>query len=168
MLPLYLVTERGFDRSWANTLVALSRVSGLVMAFFAGWATDRFGPRRVMAGVFLLTGLMTLLLGTTPNPWIVIIIFLQPMLAVCFFPAGLAALSCIGPSSSRNVAISLTIPFAFLLGAGATPTAIGVMGDAGSFGVGFAVVGGLILMGFLLSLRLKLPAEHECPASLSR
>ena len=168
MLPLYLVSERGFDRYWANILVALSRVSGLGMAFLAGWATDRFGPRWIMAVVFLLTGIMTAMLGVVPGYWIIIIVFLHPMLAVCFFPAGLAALSCIGPPSSRNVAVSFTIPLAFLLGAGAIPTGIGVMGDAGSFALGLVVVGALIFAGFLLSLHLRLPDEHVCPAAFSQ
>jgi NNP family nitrate/nitrite transporter-like MFS transporter len=169
MLPLYLVTERGIDRYWANTLVAFSRISGLGMAFLAGLATDRFGAKRIIATVFLLTGTLTVLLGTVSGYWMIIIVFLQPMLAVCFFPAGFAALSCIGPASSRNVAVSLTIPFAFLIGAGAVPTGIGIIGDAGSFALGFALVGGLILVvGLMLALILKLPDEYECPASFSR
>jgi NNP family nitrate/nitrite transporter-like MFS transporter len=168
MLPLYLVTERSMDQHWANTLVAVSRVSGLGMAFLAGWATDRFGARRIMAAVFLLTGTMTFLLGVTKGYWIILIVFAQPMLAVCFFPAGFAALSCIGPSSSRNVAVSLTIPLAFLIGAGAIPTGIGIMGDTVSFALGFALVGVFILMGFLLSLTLQLPEEYECPATFSQ
>ena len=165
MLPLYLVTERSMDQYWANTLVAVSRVSGLGMAFLAGWATDRFGARKIMAAVFLLTGTMTFLLGVTKGYWLVLIVFAQPMLAVCFFPAGFAALSCIGPSSSRNVAISLTIPLAFLIGAGAIPAGLGIMGDTVSFAFGFALVGVFILMGFLLSLTLQLPAENECPTT---
>ena len=168
MLPLYLVSERGFDRYWANTLVALSRVSGLGMAFLAGWATDRFGPRRIMAVVFLLTGIMTAMMGVVPGDWIIIIVFLHPMLAVCFFPAGLAALSCIGSPSSRNVAVSFTIPLAFLFGAGAIPTGIGMMGDVGSFALGLVVVGALIFAGFVLSLRLRLPDEHVCPTTFSQ
>ena len=165
MLPLYLVTERSIDQYWANTLVAVSRVSGLGMAFLAGWATDRFGARKIMAAVFLLTGTMTFLLGVTKGYWMVLIVFAQPMLAVCFFPAGFAALSCIGPSSSRNVAVSLTIPLAFLIGAGAIPAGLGIMADTVSFAFGFALVGVFILMGFLLSLTLQLPAENECPTT---
>jgi len=165
MLPLYLVTERSMDQYWANTLVAVSRVSGLGMAFLAGWATDRFGARKIMATVFLLTGTMTFLLGVTKGYWMVLIVFAQPMLAVCFFPAGFAALSCIGPSSSRNVAVSLTIPLAFLIGAGAIPAGLGIMADTVSFAFGFALVGVFILMGFLLSLTLQLPAENECPTT---
>jgi NNP family nitrate/nitrite transporter-like MFS transporter len=168
MLPLYLVTERSMDQYWANTLVAVSRVSGLGMAFLAGWATDRFGARKIMAAVFLLTGTMTFLLGVIKGSWVVLIVFAQPMLAVCFFPAGFAALSSIGPSSSRNVAVSLTIPLAFLIGAGAIPAGIGIMGDTVSFAFGFALVGVFILMGFLLSLTLQLPAEQECPTTFSQ
>ncbi|MCG6918310.1 MAG: MFS transporter, partial [Deltaproteobacteria bacterium] len=165
MLPLYLVAERGITQYSANILVAISRISGPVMALIAGWATDRFGAKRIMAAVFLLTGTTTLLLGLVKGSWLVIIVFLQPMLAVCFFPAGFAALSCIGPSSARNVAVSLTIPLAFLIGGGGIPTGIGIMGDFAHFALGFGLVGGLILVGFILSLTLKLPKEDECPAA---
>ena len=160
MLPLFLVAERGLDQYSANILVALSRISGLGMAFLAGWATDRFGAKRFMAAVFLLTGSMTILLGLATGYWIIIVVFLQPMLAVCFFPAGFAALSCIGPSSSRNVAVSLAIPLAFLIGGGTIPTGIGIMGDFATFALGFGLAGGLILVGFILALTLKLPRGH--------
>lgn len=159
MLPLYLVTERGFEQSWANMLVALSRVSGLGMAFFAGWATDRFGAKATMGGAFLLTGLMTALLSLVPRDWMGLVIFLQPLLAVCFFPAGFAALARIGPAGARNVVVSLTLPIAFLLGGGAVPAFIGVMGDVGAFGLGMVVVGGCIVAGLILSLKLKLPDD---------
>jgi NNP family nitrate/nitrite transporter-like MFS transporter len=161
MLPLYLVTERGMDRNWANTLVALSRISGLGMAFLAGWATDRLGPKGTMGGVFLLTGLMTVLLGAAPDSWIMVIVFLQAALAPCFFPPGFAALSMIGAPSVRNLAVSLTIPFAFLLGAGVIPIGIGTMGDAGSFDLGIGLAGGIILMGFIVTHYLKFHDEKE-------
>jgi len=104
---------------------------------------------------------MTALLSVTWGYWIVDVVFLQPMAVVCFFPAGFATLSRIGPSSAGNVGVSLTIPVAFLLGAGAIPTLIGVMGDVGSFALGLALVGGLILTGFVLSLYLKLPDSRN-------
>lgn len=161
MLPLYLVAERGMERSWANSLVALSRLSGLGMAFLAGWAADRFGGKRTMGGVLLLTGVMTILLGVVPGHWIVAIMFIQAMLAVCFFPPGFAALSGIGHQRARNVVVSMTIPVAFLVGGGAMPTIIGIMGDAGFFSAGIAVVGALILTGFIPSLYLKLPENQN-------
>jgi NNP family nitrate/nitrite transporter-like MFS transporter len=113
-----------------------------------------------MGLVFLLTGLTTVLLGTAPHPWIITIVFLQPIIAVCFFPPGFAALSSIGPPSARNIAISFTIPVAFIVGGGAIPTGIGMMADSGLFALGIAMVGGLILMGFILSLYLRLPNKN--------
>ena len=159
MLPLYLVSDRGLDQSWANTLIGLSRISGIGMTFLAGLVTDRLGPRRTLIGAFLLTGSVTVLLGLFPYPWIVIPIFVQPMLAVCFFPAGFAALSFIGSSKVRSVAVSLAVPLGFLLGGGAVPFGIGLMGEAGFFGIGISLAGGLILFGTLLAWHLKLPGH---------
>jgi MFS transporter, NNP family, nitrate/nitrite transporter len=155
MLPLFLVAQHGLERNWANTLVALSRISGMFMAFLAGWTNDRIGPRLTMSAVFLIAGLTTVLLGALTGSWLVLMVFLQPVLAVCFFPPGFAALSAIGPPNARNVAISLTVPAAFLVGGGAIPLGIGMMGDAGFFALGVSAAGGLILSGAILALFYK-------------
>lgn len=160
MLPLYLVNDRGLEQNWANTLIALSRISGIGMTFLAGWVTDRLGPRKTLIGAFLLTGSVTVLLGLFPYPWIIIPIFLQPMLAVCFFPAGFAALSFIGSAKVRSVAVSLAVPFGFLFGGGAVPFGISLMGEIGFFGLGVSLAGGLILFGTFLAWHLKL-AGHD-------
>jgi MFS transporter, NNP family, nitrate/nitrite transporter len=72
------------------------------------------------------------------------------MSAVCFPPAALVALSLIGTQEPRHIAVSITIPFAFIIGGGILPTVIGIMGDAGVFGLGIAMVGGLILLAAVL------------------
>jgi NNP family nitrate/nitrite transporter-like MFS transporter len=156
MLPLYLVTEHGLSQEWANSLVGISRISTIGMAFLSGWATDRLGPKTVMVSVFLITGVLTLLLGIVSTNWIAIVVFLQPMLAVCFFPAGFAALSSISTPENRNVAISLTIPIAFVIGGGAIPALIGIMADKGYFAWSISLAGALIMIGFFLSFFLKL------------
>lgn len=161
MLPLYLVTEHGMDRNWANTLIALSRVSGIGVTLAGGWATDRFGPQRVLRIVFILTGLMTVFIGLASTSWVTAAVFLQPVMAVCFFPAGLAALSMVSSVKERNIAVSLTVPLAFMVGGGAVPTFIGLMGDVHSFGWGIALVGGLILTGFVFSGYIKLQGESR-------
>jgi len=161
MLPLYLVNEHGFERDFANTAVALSRLIGVAMALVGGWVTDRFGPKRTLGIVFLLTGGFTLLLGLSPTPWVPAVVFLQPMVAVCFFPAGFAALGMVVPPSARNIAVSFTTPMAFMIGAGAVPTLIGVIGDLQSFGLGVSLVGGLILAGALLPRFLKVERSPE-------
>lgn len=150
MLPLYLVTEHGMSLDWANSLVGTSRISTLGMAFLGGWATDRFGPKPIMIGAFFVTGILTLLIGMVSTPWIAAIVFLQPVLAVCFYPAGFAALSIISSPENRNMAISLTIPVAFVLGGGIVPALIGVMADNGCFSLGISLSGALIMTGFFL------------------
>ena len=156
MLPLFLVTEHGLDRDLANTVVALSRISGVFMALAGGWASDRIGPKKVMVIVFLLTGITTMLMGLAADRWVLAAVFVQPLLAVCFFPAGFAALSRIGPAGSRNLAVSLAIPIAFLLGGGAVPSLIGFMGDTVSFAAGILLVGALIAAGAPAAGLLKL------------
>lgn len=157
MLPLYLVSERRMEQSWANAMIALSRLSGPFFGFLGGWVTDKLGPRRTMGISLLFTGVATLLLGPVPTAWIVLFVFFQPMLAVWFFPAGFAALAMITPPAARNLAVSFAVPFGFVVGGGAIPTFVGIMGDAGSFAMGFAVTGGLILAGGALAFYLKLP-----------
>lgn len=156
MLPLYLTVEQGMDRPFANTLVGLSRVSGMLTALMAGWATDRLGPRKTMVFVFFFTGLATMLMGLASGPWLIVLVFLQPMLAVCFFPAGFAALSLLGSAEVRSVAVSLAVPMGFLFAGAVLPMGIGILGDAGRFGLGLGGTGLLILSGWLLSRRLKL------------
>jgi NNP family nitrate/nitrite transporter-like MFS transporter len=78
------------------------------------------------------------------------------MVAVCFFPAGFAALSRIGSAETRSLAVSMAVPLGFLVGGGAIPLGIGVLGDAGRFAAGIAGTGALILSGSFLSRLLRL------------
>ena len=48
----------------------------------------------------------------------------------------------------------------YLIGGGVVPTFIGIMGDTGSFAIGFMVTGTLILLGGILALLLRLPANN--------
>jgi len=155
MMPLYLVSERGMDRTWANTLLGLSRVATLGIVLLSGWMTDRLGVKKNLKAVFLTAGLLTCMLGVAPGSWVIPIVFIQGMVATCFFPVGFAALSRVGSPSSKNVVLSLTLPVASLLG-GAIPVGIGLMGEMGFFSLGFTLLGGLILGGLILIRYLKL------------
>jgi NNP family nitrate/nitrite transporter-like MFS transporter len=100
--------------------------------------------------------MLTLFIGLAPQTWVATAIFLQPIMAVCFFPAGFAALSLVSSARERNLTVSLTIPMAFLIGGGAVPALIGFFGDLHSFGWGIAMVGGLIMTGTIFSGFIKL------------
>ncbi|MCJ7545309.1 MAG: MFS transporter [Deltaproteobacteria bacterium] len=161
MLSLYLVAERGFERSAANQLVSFSRLAGPVVVFAAGWMADKVGPKRALGGILLATGMATALLGLVRGAWIVPVMFLQPMLALCFFPAGFAALANIGPPDARNVAVSFSIAVAFLVGGGAIPAGIGMMGEKGSFALGFVLVGVLLVGGVIILRYLRFHEETQ-------
>ena len=156
MLPLFLVTEKGIESTMANTLVSFSRISGIFVALVAGVISDRFGSRRTIFTVFLITGLLTICLGVVDSHWGKLFLFLQPVVAVGFFPPGFTLLSSIGPESSRNVAVSFAVPIAILLGGGLLPLIIGLAGDLGSFGLGIALTGGMIFIAAFLTFLLKI------------
>ncbi len=155
MLPLYLVAGHGFDQSWANTIISFSRLSGVVAVFAGGWIADRFGPIKALKWIFLLTGGLTVLMGLVSKPMLYAVIFLQPVLSVCFFPAGFAALALVCPPQVRHLAVSFTAPMAFLIGGGLVPTFIGAIGDLGSFSMGIATVGVFIMFGAIIARFLK-------------
>ncbi len=146
MLPLYLVADLGLARPTANTLVAASRLSGLGTVFAAGWLADRLGARRTLGLALGAAGVLTVLLGVLEGPPLLVAVFLQPALAVCFFPVGFALLSRVSP-----LGVSLAIPVAIRLGAGGIPALIGALAAAGSFPLAMGVVGGAILAGAALT-----------------
>ncbi len=157
MLPLYLVAERGMERACANTLLGLSRIPVLFVAFWAGWFSDRFGPGKTILLVCVFNGVTTILLGTLPGPWVWLAIVAQPMMNVCFFPAGFTILSRFVPPALRGLSISLTMFLSYLAGGGLMPVLIGAAGDLGSFSAAIVTVGAAMLCSSLL-LRY-LPAE---------
>ncbi|HEX6769985.1 MAG TPA: MFS transporter [Candidatus Binatia bacterium] len=161
MLPLYLVAERHMESSWANTIVAFSRAHGPLLGMLGGWASDRLGAKQTIVISMMFTGVMTSMLGLIADPWISAVVLLQPLLAVWFFPAAFAAVAMFAPARSRNLAVGFTVPFGFLIGGGAIPTFIGIMGDANSFALGFTFTGLLITAAGVLALWLKLPSSTQ-------
>lgn len=159
MLPLFLVADRGFELAGANSLVGLSRISSMGMAFVGGWATDRFGPQKTMAAGLIMGGIVTCFLGWTSGVILVLVVFVQPALAVCFFPPALAALSRIGPDHVRSLTVSLVVPLGFLLGGGGIPAFVGVMGELGRFSMGITLVGLVMLLSGVATRWLGL-GEH--------
>ncbi|MBI5583621.1 MAG: MFS transporter [Deltaproteobacteria bacterium] len=161
MFPIFLISERGLDRTWANTLIALSRVAGMFMAFAAGWLVDRWGVRKSLTIFLGATGLLTVLLGLLPDPWLTVTVFLQPLMAVCLFPAGFTAISRIGPPELRNMAVAFTVPLGFLIGGGVIPTGIGWAGEQGSFATGIIGTGLFTLLCLPLIRKIRLTAIAE-------
>ncbi len=160
MLPLFLTLDQGMSPAQASHLLAISRIAALIMPLVGGWIGDRLGNRVVMGGSLMMAGLCTALLGVTASSfWVIVLVILQPMFAVCFFPSGFAALSALSgvtldsglKESAGPIAVSLCMPVSFLLGGGVAPVVIGFVGDHASIGVGFMVAGTAVVVGATLS-----------------
>ncbi len=162
MLPAYLVAARGIDQSLVNTMVSTSRLTSLLVIFAAGWFSDKFGYRRVIAFIALTAGLVTAMLGMRQHWALIVGVYLQPMLVSAFFPAGFTALAGVSSAKQRNLSVSLVVPIAYLFGGGAFPTLIGWLAEMDMFGAGFIGVGVLTAAGVLL-----IPAMEYVPADES-
>lgn len=156
MIPLYLISEHGFSKEWANNLLSISRVPSLFMALSTGFIVDRIGVQKTMALAMSTSGMFTILIGIWEGTFLQGVVLVQPLFGVCFFPAGFAAISMVFSAAIRNVAISLIIPMATVLGTGCVPTLLGWFGDQGNFSWGFVFIGAIILMGIILVHFLKL------------
>ena len=154
MLTLHLINSGSLSRTAANSLLSVSRFTGLFMTFVAGWVSDRFGVRRSMTWILFLSGVSTVLIGFTNGTPLVIFVFLQGMLAACFFPPALTALARISSAGERNMAVACTIPLGFMIGGGVIPAFIGHMGEHFTFSAGLATVGLFISCGAFLARHL--------------
>lgn len=156
VLPLYLVKVHSFSKEEANMLISISRIATLATALLGGAISDKIGPRRTMFGVLLFTGAVTVMLGLVSGTALKISVFLQPLLAVAFFPAAFAAMSAIARQEDRGIVVSILASAAFLEGAGGVPALIGWLADHGLFRQG--LVGAGLALGAGAFFAFLLPA----------
>jgi len=154
MLTLFLVSETGLPRGWANLLTGTSRLLSISMLPATGVLTDRLGARRAVTACLRLTGVVTLLLGLvrhgvgTP-----LLVLLQSTCAVLFFPPAFALVSGSLPPSLRGLGVSFATAMGSILGGGGVPSGIGYLAEARSFGTAFTLMG-LFTLAAPLLLRL--------------
>lgn len=147
MMPLFLVTEIGMERGWANTLIGLSRVFGTIILFFSGIIIDSLGAKRGMTLFLSFTGFFMLFLGLIPGPFLTpFFLFLQTASAACLFPVGFTILSLIFSEELRSVGVSMVILVGFILGGGVVPSLLGHWAEAFSFSSGFTLLGAIFIL----------------------
>jgi NNP family nitrate/nitrite transporter-like MFS transporter len=155
MLPLFLVDEHGMDITSAGNLLSLSRFPGPFLAILTGFFIDRFGARTMMTSTLFITGLFTIFLGIGEGFILKAAVVLQPLATVCFFPAAFTSITEAFAPDIRNVAISLIIPTALAFSMGIIPVLLGGLGDAGFFGVGFTLLGFIVLTGAIFPMLVQ-------------
>jgi MFS transporter, NNP family, nitrate/nitrite transporter len=163
MLPLFLVNEVKMGWAAANTITGLSRLSCLAVLFVAGWLTDRIGDRRALLLCLTTTGALTLCLGLFPGPTLTpALIFVQAAAAALFFPPAFAAVSRLVPPQIRNLAVSVVVAAASILGSGGVPAGIGYLAEVVSFSFAFTLLGALALLSTLLLRLGSRPEPKPC------
>ncbi|MFO7729619.1 MAG: MFS transporter [Spirochaetia bacterium] len=160
ILPTYLISEKGMGPKLVNSVVGFSRVSAIAFVLGAGFLTDKFGLKMLLGIILSLTGGFALLLGLLEGAPLLIAVFFQPMIVAAFFPVFNTSISNITTAKTRNVAFSLIIPFASALGAGATPTIMGFLGERGHFAAAFIGLGILCIAATLFLPLLHLKREQ--------
>ena len=155
VMPLYLVTERGMDNTAANFFLGFAQVSGFLAALAGGWFADRVGPKRAMAVLLAAGGVANIFLGISSDRWLLIVLFIQPVLTGAFFPGAFSALSRIVPPNLRSVVASAAVPIAFFMGAGVFPAFFGYLGQNHSFSLGLILAGAFMLLGPLFAFALR-------------
>ncbi len=154
MIPSFLVSEAGFSLVAANNIFGVSRFLPVAALMSAVFIVDRIGRRTAMFVALFGTGLAVLLIGLSSGVPLIVAVFLQPSIGALFFPAGFATLSAVAPPRSRNVAVSVALPFSALIGIGLIPAWLGLMSDLAGFREGFVLVGAVIAAGAVLAVAL--------------
>lgn len=146
IMPLYLSAERGMGQSRINTIIGLSRMSGIFMTFVGGYMADHMHIRTAIILICGAAGILTVLIGIVSGPVLIIVLFLLPPAATAFFPIGFAGIAKACPEKLQSVAVSLVITVAYLLAAGVVPSLMGAAGEHGMFFLGYIILGGLMLL----------------------
>jgi NNP family nitrate/nitrite transporter-like MFS transporter len=161
IMPTYLVAERGLDQGLVNTIVGLSRISGLLVIFFVGALVDRVGAQRFIFAVILCSDVMTALMSVKSQGVLIAVVFAQPVLITSFFPAFFTAASRIAPRRVHNLTISFLLPIGYSFAAGVLPVLLGLLGDRASFAFGFLIYGILLVAASVLPFFLDLMEDEE-------
>jgi NNP family nitrate/nitrite transporter-like MFS transporter len=143
------------DSTSANTFLGFAQISGFVAALGGGWFADRVGPKRAMAVLIAAGGVANIFLGISSDRWLLIFLFIQPVLTGALFPGLFTALSRIVAPNLRSVAASMAVPVAFFIGAGVFPALYGYLGQTYSFSLGLVSAGCFMLLGPLFAFALR-------------
>jgi MFS family permease len=153
--PLYLTKELLLSIEYANSIVGISRLGGIVVSVTCGFLIDRFNLRRFLFIVTLISGICTVLVGVAPVRFMGISLFLQAVVITAFFPVGLVSIARLFKREARGMATGFILASTTTFGAGLTPYLLGLAGDYLSFRVGIMLFGILVSLSSLCTFSLK-------------
>lgn len=155
-LPSMLVADRGFSLQAAGWVIALGAALSALANPLGGYMSDRLGSPPVVIGVALagLAGACVLLVWAEGTiPLLMAIAFGSIFMQVYFGPLSHVPVEVVGQRAAGSV-VGFSNLFANLGGL-ATAYGLGVVKDmTGSFKWGFLAIGGLCVIGVVLSILL--------------
>jgi MFS family permease len=158
-LPLYAAGPAGLDASTVGLLLGSQAVMALVMLGPAGWATNRYGVRPVLAGALIATSTGVALMPLAPSPyglWAATILF-GGGLATLGVASGLFIFTLAGYSTGGLVAVYRLSGDLTQVGG---PTLVGPLLDSVGYTGGFLIMAACGYLA-LLSLVLQRPRKPD-------
>lgn len=156
VIPLFLVKGKGIPLETANTIFGISRVGGILATVLSGFIVDRFGVRKILLWVFLVTGASTVGVAVAPTiPLLLAMLCIQAPFSNAFFPVGLVAISKLSHPGERSIFTGATISGGTIAGLGLAPLCLGAVADLWSFELGLVVTGGVIMAAAGIPFLLK-------------
>lgn len=159
-LGIYVVSELGFDLSFAGVIMAFYGMGSIMGAGIGGVLTDRFGPIRVQLTSLILSGCMFFILMQMHDAWsFAIALMLTSACADAFRPANMTAIGHFASEDDRARAVGLN-RLAVNLGYAAGPA----MGGLIAHNIGFSwlfIVDGIFC--FIAAMMLYQLFKHNRP-----
>jgi NNP family nitrate/nitrite transporter-like MFS transporter len=151
--PLYLTKELLLSIGNANTILGVSRFSGIGVAILCGFLADKISLRKIMFIMVLVSGILTVLLGIVPTRFIWAALLSQALFVTGIFPLTFVLIAKIFSREVRSMATSLIMTVSSICGGGVIPYLLGLSGDLISFRFGISVLGILVMLSSWLLLR---------------
>ncbi|WSB35782.1 MFS transporter [Streptomyces scopuliridis] len=150
--------DHGMAATTASSLLALIGICNVAGTIGSGWLTDRYDPRRLLAGCFVLRGislvLLPMLMAATPGPPLVVFAVFFGLLDVATVPPVIAL--CREFYGADSAIVFGWVNAAHQLGAGLMAGLGGVIRDAfGTYDPVWVASGALCAMAALLALVIR-------------
>jgi len=138
---------------YTNTILGISRFSGIGVAILCGFLADKISLRKIMFIMVLVSGVLTVLLGVVPARFIWAALLSQALFVTGIFPLTFVLIAKTFSKEVRNIATSLVLIASSICGGGVIPYLLGLSGDLISFRFGISALGILVMLSSWLLLR---------------
>jgi len=171
-VPSLFVRTRGFEVAEAGYLFGLAALTGGVAgSVLGGVLADRFRRRRLAGeldlsalAALLAIPLVTLVIGSTSTPLLVVGGLLGPVAIYAFFPPLQTVLTEIVPQRRLGLAYAVNILFLVGIGQGLGPFVVGHVSDAtGSLVTGLAIAVAVMGVASVLALAAGHVVRRDTP-----